>query len=315
MVDTRSPQAMSSDTAAQVAAAAAAQAIARYAPCSLHAAAGSFVREVVAKASPATPARAKALLFAASRLASFSESVGLLLCAETVLQESVIERFIAQGCDAVSPASRRTLRSNLRALWRAHEAHRRPRPIPLGRERAKAPYSDAEIEGYLRLAACQPTDARRMRCQALICLGAGAGIVAGELRGVRGTDVVARSGGVVVEVSGARARTVPVISRFQEPLLAAACFAGERLICGGRDPGRRNVSDALYRALSGDPGLPRLQAGRLRSSWLDRAAQAIGLQAFMAAAGVSCSQRLGDIASRLPKLPEIEIVALLGGSS
>ncbi|HYB23836.1 MAG TPA: hypothetical protein VED41_08565 [Solirubrobacteraceae bacterium] len=310
MAGARSFRASHSDTASQ----AAASAIARYAPCSLSEHSARLARELVAKASPATPERAKALLFAAGRLAVFAEGVGLELCGEVLLQEAVIERFIACGTRGFSPATRRTLRTNLRALSRALERHPEPRLLALPRERAKAPYTPAEIEGYLRLAGAQPTRERRMRAAALICLGAGAGIVAGELREVRGSDVLERSGGVLVVVGGARARTVPVISGLQEPLLAAASFAGERLICGGREAGRRNVSDALCRALSADPGLPRLQAGRLRSSWLERAAQAIGLQAFMAAAGVSCSQRLGDIASRLPRLPETEIVTLLGGS-
>jgi integrase len=277
--------------------------------------AAAFARVAVAKAAPATPARAKSLLFAASRLAAFGESVGLCLCAQVLLADAVIERFIACGTRGFTPATRRTLRSNLRALQRALEAYPQPRPMSLRRERAKAPYSPDEIEGYLRLAEAQPTRARRMRASALICLGAGAGIVAGELRGVRGSDVLERSGGVLVAVGGARARTLPVLSRFHEPLAEAACFAGERLIVGGRDPGRRNISDALCAALSSDPSLARLEGGRLRSSWLHQAAEAIGLQAFMAAAGVSCSQRLGDIAAWLPALDEREMVALLGGSS
>lgn len=288
--------------------------IAAYRPCSVSEAAAAFARDVVAMVRPAAPERAKALLFAASRLAAFGESVGLELCAEALLCEASIERFIACGTAGLSPASVRTIRSRLRSLARALERYPEPRPAVLGREHAKAPYTPSEIEGYLRLADTQSTRARRMRATALICLGAGAGIVASELREVHGADVLERSGGVLVAVGGARARTVPVLYRFQEPLLTAASFAGERLICGGRDPGRRNLSDALCRALSADPGLGRLQAGRLRSSWLDQAAQAIGLQAFMTAAGVSCSQRLGDIASRLPTPPETEVVALLGGS-
>ena len=39
----------------------------------------------------------------------------------------------------------------------------------------------------------------------------------------------------------------------------------------------------------------------------------IGLQAFMAAAGVHCSQRLGDIAAALPRAARREMVTLLGG--
>jgi integrase len=289
--------------------------IAAYRPCAVSDAAGAFARCVVQSAAPQSPERAKALLFAAGRLAAFGEEMGLELCAETLLCEASIERFILCGTGGLSPASVRTLATNLRALARTLVRHPEPRPVPLPRERAKAPYSDAEIDGYLRLAACQSTEARRMRCRALICLGAGAGVIGGELRHIRGCDVVERSGGLVVEVCGERARTVPVLCRFHEPLIAAGAFAGEGLIVGGRQGDRRNLSDALSRALCADRSLPRLQAGRLRSTWLSEAARMIGLQAFMATAGVSCSQRLGDIAACLPALGEQETVALLGGAS
>jgi integrase len=310
MARARSPEATRIDAARRAAAAA----IERHAPPSRSEAATAFARQAVALAAPATPARAQALLFAAGRLASFAERLGLELQGEALLCEAVIERFIATGCDALSPASRRTLRTNLRALQRALARHPEPRPAALPRERAKDPYSAGEIEGYLRLALAQSTLSRRMRCQALICLGAGAGIVAGELRGVRGSDVVARCAGVLVIVSGRRARAVPVLRRYQEPLLAAAGFAGERFIVGGRDPGRRNISDALCGALSADPSLARLEAGRLRSTWLGECAQAIGLQAFMSAAGIRCSQRLGDIVACLPAASEQEMLCLLGGT-
>jgi len=288
--------------------------IADYRPCAVSDAASLFARCVVGRAAPQSPERAKALLFAAGRLAAFGEEVGLELEAQALLCQATIERFILCATAGLSPASVRTIRTNLRSLARALEAYPQPVPVPLPRERAKAPYSQAEIEGYLRLAEAQSTEARRMRASALICLGAGAGIVSGELRGVRGSDVLARCGGVLVAVGGARARTVPALCGLHEPLIAAGAFAGEGLIIGGRDPHRRNLSDALSRALSADPSLPRLQAGRLRSTWLAQAAQMIGLQAFMAAAGARCSQRLGDIARTLPAIGESEMVALLGGS-
>jgi integrase len=286
--------------------------IARYAPGGVSAAAAAFARELVAVAAPTRPARAKALLFAASRLAAFAEEVGLSV-ERALLCEAVIERFIVVGCAAVSPATRRTLRTNLRALARLIERFPQPSPVPLARERAKAPYSSAEIDGFLRLAACQSTEARRMRAIALVCLGAGAGIVASELRVLRGSDVACRAGGVLVIVQGRRARSVPVLERYHEPLRSAAQFAGERLICGGREPGRRNICDELCAALSSDRSVPRLEPGRLRSTWLVQCARQIGLQAFMQAAGVRCSQRLGDLAAQLPHATEHELVALLGG--
>jgi len=293
---------------------AARRAVERYAPVSLSAAAADFTREVVARAGPGTPGRAKALLFAAGRLAAFAERVGVELSEGVLLSEPMIERFIVQGCGGVSPASRRTLRTNLRALARAIERYPQPAAVPLVRERAKRPYPLTEIDGFLRLADAQSTHARRLRASALICLGAGAGVIAGELRHVRGTDLSERSGGVLVQVAGTRARSVPVSERYQQRLLDAAAFAGDRYVIGGRNPDRLNVTTTLCAALSTDSSLPRLQAGRLRSTWLVECARTIGLQAFMQAAGVSCSQRLGDLAAQLPALSEPQLIALLGGS-
>jgi integrase len=267
---------------------------------------------VAARAAPATPARAKALLFAAGKLAGFGERVGLELDAGVLLCEPVIERFIVVGCAGVSPATRRTLRTNLRSLERAIERYPPPPAVPLVRERAKAAYSPAEIAGFLRLADAQATHARRLRASALVCLGAGAGVTAGELRHVRGSDVSERCGGVIVEVAGGRSRSVPVLGRYQQRLLHAAARAGDRYVIGGRNPDRLNVTTTLSAALSTDSSLPRLQAGRLRSTWLVECARQIGLGAFMQAAGITCSQRLGDLAARLPEATEGELVALLG---
>jgi integrase len=290
-----------------------AAAIAGWAPRSLSPPAQAFVRGVVASAAPSTRARAKALLFAAGKLTGFGESVGLELSAGVLLHGSTIERFILTGASGVSPATRRTLRTNLRALARAIDAHPQPAPVALPRERSKRPYSEAEIAGYLRLAGAQRRLSRRMRASALICLGAGAGLIGAELRHITGRDVVQRSGGLLVIVAGRRARAVPVLAQFHEPLLTASVFAGDGYLLGGGAPERRNLTDALTAALSTDAGLPRLQAGRLRATWLVACAELIGLRAFMHAAGITCSQRLGDLAAQLPTSGEQEAVSLLAG--
>jgi hypothetical protein len=204
----------------------AAAAITAYAPASLSPEAAAFARSAAARAAPRRRERAKALLYAAGRLAAFGESVGMELEAQTLFREATIERFVLTGCPRVSPATRRTLRTNLRALARAHESPSRPEPVPLPRERAKAPYGEAEIE-------------------------------------------------------------------------AAA---------------RRNLTEALNAALSKDAALPHLEPGRLRSSWLCECAELVGLRAFMDAAGLRCSQRLGDLVAELPEVEEKAAVALLGGA-
>jgi hypothetical protein len=95
-----------------------------------------------------------------------------------------------------------------------------------------------------------------MRGAALVCLGAGAGLIRADLREVHGSDVITRSGGVIVQVRGARERTVPVLPRYHEPLLAAAASAGDSLVLCGTDPGRRNLTNPLVKALDGGGGLP-----------------------------------------------------------
>lgn len=274
----------------------------------------AFAREAVGAARPATEARAKALLFAASRLGAFASERGIELRPGVALRPEVVERFVVERGRGFSAPTRRTLRTNLRALARALGAYPGPRPVALPRERAKKPYSPAEVSGYLALAAAQPTPARANRATALVCLGAGAGLVGADLRSVRGHDVVARSGGTVVEVTGRRPRVVPVLSRFHGPLLACARLAGDGLLVSP-GPGSRNVTGALVGSLVGGTGLPRLEVGRLRATWLTEVARALGLRAFMGAAGVDCSQRLGDIVAGLPPPEEGQAVALLGGRS
>lgn len=276
-------------------------------------AAATFARTVVCEAAPSSPARAKALLFATSRLAVFATEVGLDLDVSVVLHPAVIERFVAVATTGMSSPTRRTVRTNLRHVAQRVGPARRPRPAVLPRERIKTPYTDAEVDAYLRLADTQPTLGRRMRTVGLIGLGAGAGLTGGDLRSVRGTDIVGRSGGMVVVVSGPRARVVPVAVRYQQRLAVVASFFGSELIIG-RDLSRRNVTTALIDSLAGGADLCRLDTRRLRSTWLAACATTIGLKAFMTAAGVACTQRLGDLVASLPDIDETDAVTILGAA-
>jgi len=136
-----------------------------------------------------------------------------------------------------------------------------------------------------------------MRAAGLVCLGAGAGLIRGDLRDARGTDVARRSGGVVVTVRGPRPRTVPVLARYHSRLLAAAALAGAGLICGGAGRGRRNLTNPLVRALDGGGGLPRLDTSRLRATWLADCGELLGLATFMHAPGSAAPSAWGTWSS------------------
>jgi integrase len=274
--------------------------------------AADFARTVVSEAGPGGQERAKNLLWAAGKLADWGIGLGLDPVPPVLLHPSVIERF-AVHAPGLPGVTRRTLRTNLRFLARRAVPALAPADAPLPRERARAPYTEAEIAGYLALADAQPTAGRRTRAGALICLGAGAGLIRGDLRHVRGSDVICRPGGVVVQVRGARPRAVPVLARYQDRLLACAAFAGQDLVAGGTDPARRNLTTPLVTALAGGTGLPRLDTSRLRATWLAECADLLGLATFLHAAGITCSQRLGDITATLAPGSEAEAIALLGG--
>src|SRR5262249_55787745 len=170
--------------------------------------------------------------------ADYAVPLGLDPVPEVLLHPSVIERF-ARCAPGLSPVARRTLRTNLRFIARRVVPQLAPADVPLPPARAKKPSRAAESAGDLALAGsravadAQCGGARRMRAAGLVCLGAGAGLIRADLRAVHGTDVIVRSGGVVVTVRGARPRAVPVLSRYHTRLLAAAAFAGAGLICGG----------------------------------------------------------------------------------
>ena len=287
--------------------------IARWRPSSVSPQAAAFARDVIGQAAPAGQERAKNLLWAAGKLADYAIGLGLEPVPEVLLHPSTAERF-TRCAPGLSGVARRTLRTNLRFIGQRVVPHLYPADLPLPRERSKQPYTPAEIGGYLALADAQPTMERRMRAAALVCLGAGAGLIRGDLREVHGTDVACRSGGVVVQVSGRRPRVVPVLARYHARLLAAARSAGTGLVCGGADPGRRNLTNPLIRALDGGGGLSRLDTSRLRAAWLRDCAELLGLATFMHAAGISCSQRLGDLLASLEPAGEAEAVRLLGAA-
>ncbi|MGD0609012.1 MAG: hypothetical protein ABSA53_36195, partial [Streptosporangiaceae bacterium] len=141
--------------------------IGRWEPSSASAEAAAFARDVVAKTAPEGRDRAKSLLWAAGKLADYAMPLGLEAVPEVLLHPSVTERF-TRCAPGLSPAARRTLRTNLRFTGRRVVPQLYPADLPLPRERPEKPCSPAEISGFLALADAQPTAERRMRAAGLI---------------------------------------------------------------------------------------------------------------------------------------------------
>jgi len=104
--------------------------IGRWRPSSVSAEAAAFARTVVGLAAPAGRERAKSLLWAAGTLADYAAALGLEAVPEVVLHPSVIERF-ARCAPGLSPAARRTLRTNQRFIARRVVPQLYPADAPL----------------------------------------------------------------------------------------------------------------------------------------------------------------------------------------
>lgn len=118
--------------------------VARWRPRTVDAEVAHFCRQAVLAVGPMSGERAKSLLFACAKVGAFAQSVGIELTFEAVLCPPVIERCIVLS-KALSGPTRATLRSNLRYVSARVMTGRAPAPIALSRQRAKAPYSPAEI--------------------------------------------------------------------------------------------------------------------------------------------------------------------------
>lgn len=275
-----------------------------------------FARQVVGACTSISPSRARALLWSCSRFARWGEHLGYELTPEVLFHPSVLERFVIVGLHTESPTLRRCARANLRYVARvAARTVVGPDALPIRREGPKRPYSQSEIDDYLWLARCQPTESRAQRLAGLVCLGAGAGLDGVDFRYVRGNHIHRRSGGVVVEVLGPRARVVPVLFRYQNRLQEVALFSGDDFVCGGTQLQRRNVTNPLISRLAGGIDLPRLEVARLRATWLCEQAQRFDLSVLLAVTGLKRSSRLGDLIDGTHRADESEVVALCGGTS
>ena len=112
--------------------------IGRWEPSSVSAEAAAFARDVVMRTGPEGRERAKSLLWAAGKLADYAMPLGLEAVPEVLLHPSAVERF-TRCAPGLSPAARRTLRTNLRFTGRRVVPQLYPQDLPLPRERAKEP--------------------------------------------------------------------------------------------------------------------------------------------------------------------------------
>lgn len=213
----------------------------------------------------------------------------------------VAEAFVVAGLAGRATSTKGTYRWVLRSLG---GSARPARATPFSGSPAKAPYSGRERQELFAIAASQRQAWRRRSALALLALGIGAGLRAGELAAAVGDDVVRRPSGVVVRVSAGRA--VPVTAPYSKTVARLAKEAGPGyLFCpGGADRGYKNFVNNFGYTLNADPAAPKLSCGRARSSFIcDHLAAGMPLGELLYISGICEVESLLRYARHVPGAP------------
>ena len=252
------------------------------------AAIADFTLTSVANTVDALPYDTADLNSATTRLVAWCwETAGLPLDRHIVFNRDTIARFISVGCPELKAASRGNLRSQLLRMSEilAQPAPRRLKALPPSDP--SAPYSADELVSLRSWASGQSTAGRRANAAVLLALGAGAGLSASEIGELRVADIQVDELGVLVNVTGSRARSVPVLTEWEGALSERA---------ESMDPGKfafRENHTIFYPNLvsnfvdRGHPTRVRLTTQRLRATWIVHHLEAgTPVVALMEAAGV-----------------------------
>jgi hypothetical protein len=224
-----------------------------------------------------------------------------------------VERFISVGIR--NDRCRGTYRATLRRLGPllTSKAPWEPRAEAVNRRRVASPYSAHELELLWRDAQHQATPARLRAGQALVALGAGAGLDGRWSTRVAAKDVSRRNGIVYVRVGESAARVVPVLARWEHVVLDLAESAGDEFLVGGRPLAINRAGDLARKFVVGY-GHPKLSAPRLRSTWLvHHLTVGTRLPELARAAGMVGVTVLSDLLPEVALLPDGQAAVMLRG--
>lgn len=277
----------------------------------------AFVRGAVADAQPATVYRAANLLSTTSRHVLWCwQTAGLALDREVLFDRNVIEEFIVYGCPTLSPASRGNLRSQLLRMSETllGPEGSLPRLTPLSPSDPVRPYLPYELVALRSWAAGQATPTARRDAATILALGAGAGLTSEDIAGLTAGMVTVDDAGVLLAVPGRRARLVPVLAAWEQPIIEAAAVipADRPLFRQHRTGTYRNFVSNFVNRSAGVGIKPLMQ--RLRATWIvGHLAASTPVAPLTTAAGVESLEALARYLRFVPGIDPAEARRALRG--
>lgn len=245
--------------------------------------------------------------------------------AAEVTADGAADAYLAYLASAGRPVpTQATVRSTLRRALAGVGG--RPRPTALSYQPAPAPLSPRQCADLVRLCRNQPTAAKRRALSARVALGLGAGLDAGDQRGVTPAHIARVPAGgrtvTVVDVVGDRPRRVVVADAFADLLWEAvelhqASGRGVNTPLHGVKVTRRCVASPVADSAVTATGAPvELKLSALRSTWLLAAmCSPVPLADLMRAAGLRSARPFTDLLPFAPDPEPGQVAAVLAGLS
>ncbi|AWK08627.1 hypothetical protein DDQ41_25390 [Streptomyces spongiicola] len=278
---------------------------------------GPLVKAVVTATVERVPYSVVDLLHVVARLAVWAEGRGVAREPAAWLKNETIDAFVLTGCAGLKPGTLRTYRTWLR----------RVREVLVfddgGQEGLKlsappapaAPYEDEEIAA-LRSWARQLRPRARSDALALMALADGMGLAPGEIARLRGTDIRRTRSGACVLDAAVLGRLLVAHAGWEEILAELAGQAGDDFLFrpGHKDPPPDNLIASFTHQHRPATPLPKLNARRLRASWIvSLMRRRIDPGVIAAAAGLASTASLARYQHFVPPLSDRETARLLRG--
>jgi integrase len=230
----------------------------------------AFVLTTVETAVDATPYDRTELIRAVSALADWSRRNGTPLECESVFARDNIVGHINDGLIRFGQATRTNRRSQLlRVAEAVLEPALAPRALPaLAGSDPTAPYTDEEADVLVEWARKEKRRKRGDDAMVLLALGFGAGLSAQEVMNVRAGDVESTEIALLIHVREGRARTVPVLRRWEKVIAkrTATVASADYLFKPGRAGSGKNLISNFVADSRGSGVYAQTQ--RMRSTWL-----------------------------------------------
>lgn len=279
---------------------------------------GPLAKSVVAATVERVPYAVEDLLHVVARLALWAEGRGVAREPAAWLRNETIDAFVLTGCAGLAPGTLRTYRTWLRRVQEVlvWDEGGESEGVKLSAPPAPAPpYEETEIAA-LRSWAHGLRPRTGSDALALMALGDGMGLAPGEVARLRGTDIRRTRSGACVLDAAVLGRLLVARAGWEDELADLAGQAGSNFLFrpGHSVPPPDNLIASFTHQHRPDDPLPKLNARRLRASWIvSLMRRRIDPGVIAAAAGLASTASLARYQHFVPALSGLETARLLRG--